>query len=156
MKPTPHQEGEEKYSTHICTMNGIERIRKSEHCEFCLGKGKDVLPPTTQSWKEEFVKDFPNLKMVVAVGEERDCVDPRDKIIDFISQTLATALKEQEERLVKEIEKSKKVHREFECNGAYNGKGCYEDWCEDQNCRNAPKEYNQALSDCITIIKSTK
>lgn len=45
------------------------------------------------------------------------------------------------------IEGLSKYHKEFECNGANNGKGCYEMFCEDQECRNAPKEYNSALSD---------
>jgi len=50
------------------------------------------------------------------------------------------------------LEKMKKVHKEFECNGANNGKGCYECFCEDQNCRNAPKEYNQAISDVQSLL----
>ena len=55
--------------------------------------------------------------------------------------------------LVEEVGGMKKYHKEFECNGANNGKGCYETFCEDQNCRNAPKEYNQALQDVIKLLE---
>lgn len=73
-------------------------------------------------------------------------------IHSFISKLLQS--KEQELR--ENIEGMRKYHREFECNGANNGKGCYETWCEDQNCRNAPKEYNQALSDILNLLSANK
>ena len=50
------------------------------------------------------------------------------------------------------IFEDKPAEGEFECNGAFNGKGCYEDFCEDQNCRNAPKEYNQAIADVLVHL----
>lgn len=50
------------------------------------------------------------------------------------------------------IEWMKKYHKEFECKGAYGGRGCYETFCEDQNCKNAPKEYNQALKDVLNLL----
>jgi len=62
-------------------------------------------------------------------------------------------LKEHDTKLVEAVEGLKKYHKEFECNGAHKGKGCYESWCEDQDCRNAPKEYNKALQDAVNIIK---
>ena len=53
-----------------------------------------------------------------------------------------------------EVEGLRKVHHEFECNGAHNGKGCYECWCDDQNCRNAPKEYNQAIDEVLKLLNN--
>lgn len=55
---------------------------------------------------------------------------------------------------IEEIEGMKKVHKEFECNGANNGRGCYETFCEDQDCRNAPKEWNSALTAVQERLKS--
>jgi hypothetical protein len=56
------------------------------------------------------------------------------------------------------IEEMRKVHREFECNGAYDGKGCYEDWCDIKTCTSkdavACKTYNQALDDVLAILPS--
>lgn len=70
--------------------------------------------------------------------------------IDKIQEIFTTELK----TLLEKVERMKKYHKEFECNGANNGKGCYETFCEDQNCRNAPKEYNSALTDISNIIKT--
>jgi len=55
--------------------------------------------------------------------------------------------------LIEKVRGLKKYHKEFECNGAFNGRGCYESWCEDQTCRNAPKEHNEAIEQVIALIK---
>lgn len=46
----------------------------------------------------------------------------------------------------------KKYHKEFECNGAFGGHGCFEMFCEDQECRNAPKEYNACRTEIETAL----
>lgn len=47
----------------------------------------------------------------------------------------------------------RKVHRVFECNGAHNGRGCYETWCDMENCNSKEaiefRIYNQAIDDQI-------
>lgn len=58
---------------------------------------------------------------------------------------------------IQELEGMKKEHREFECNGAHGGKGCYESWCHIDTCTSKDamhcKSYNQALTDLITKKK---
>jgi hypothetical protein len=56
---------------------------------------------------------------------------------------------------IQEIESLKKQpHRVFECNGTSK----YEDWCEDEDCSSADgrnrKTYNQAIDDCLNILKN--
>lgn len=62
-----------------------------------------------------------------------------------------------------EIERKKgvrKIHREFECNGAHNGKGCYENWCDMKTCISKDalhcKSYNQAIDEDIAHLTSLK
>jgi len=97
--------------------------------------------------REEFEKTFdekyPSVRSYTA-GHLQDFV------CDFWLSKRDTELK----TLLEKVEGMKKYHKEFECNGANNGKGCYETFCEDQNCRNAPKEYNSALTDISNIIKT--
>ncbi len=69
---------------------------------------------------------------------------------------MKSALLAQLEELEGEIENMKKYHKEFECNGANNGKGCYETFCEDQNCINASREHNQALSSILSLLQDKK
>lgn len=71
----------------------------------------------------------------------------------LIEQFIINALESKMSDLRKEVEKKRKYHKEFECNGAFNGRGCYESWCEDQDCRNAPKEYNSALDEVLLLMK---
>lgn len=60
--------------------------------------------------------------------------------------------------LAAEVEGRKKTHRVFECNGAHGGKGCFESWCEDQNCRSQDavevRAHNAALDEVLALIKS--
>jgi len=76
----------------------------------------------------------------------------KDPITDWWIEKIESLLKLKQEEIEKAMEEMRKYHREFECNGANSGRGCHEDWCEDQKCRNAPKEYNQALDDLKPII----
>lgn len=75
---------------------------------------------------------------------------------ETINQEISLAISSHNKELVEKGMSLKKYHKEFECNGANNGRGCYEDFCEDQECRNAPKEYNQALADFANLIKDSK
>lgn len=56
----------------------------------------------------------------------------------------------------KEIGGMKQVHREFECNGANNGKGCYETWCDFETCiaKDAMccKGHNEAIDKVLALI----
>lgn len=65
-------------------------------------------------------------------------------------------MKQQIENIIKENLPEKKEHREFECNGAHNGKGCYEDWCDVETCISKDamtcKGFNQALSQINTSL----
>lgn len=70
----------------------------------------------------------------------------------MLEKALDQALTSQKAKFKEVVEGMEKYHKEFECNGANNGKGCYETFCEDQNCRNAPKDYNQALQDVLKGI----
>jgi len=83
------------------------------------------------------------------IGVDVEIVDLRDTFERWVDP-----VQQERTRIIEEVEKMRKYHKEFECNGAHNGKGCFEDFCEDQNCKNAPKEYNQALTDIINIIKN--
>ena len=91
----------------------------------------------------------------------RECADKICGLTSFgqalhpndIIPDLEDMLTAQLEEIVERLEKEKKYHKEFECNGANNGKGCYETFCEDQDCRNAPKEHNSTLSSAQAIIK---
>jgi hypothetical protein len=78
-----------------------------------------------------------------------------DALVKFISSQ-DTSKSDTLDSIEEEVRGKIKYHKEFECNGANNGKGCYEDWCEDQNCRNAPKEWNEALDKVLQIISSYK
>lgn len=66
------------------------------------------------------------------------------------------SLKQFIDGLIEREEKDRKWHKEFECNAAFNGKGCFETFCEDQNCRNAPKEWNQSKDSTISHLKEIK
>jgi len=66
----------------------------------------------------------------------------------IIANTNATLLAIAEGEVAR-LEGERKWHKEFECNGANNGKGCFETFCEDQNCRNAPNGHNNAINDQI-------
>jgi hypothetical protein len=76
-------------------------------------------------------------------------IEKYKELESFISK----AISQREKEIAEDVNKLKKYHKEFECNGAHNGRGCYESWCEDQECRNAPKEYNQAITDVLSILK---
>jgi len=81
----------------------------------------------------------------------------RELIIDYWRKALTLHEQAVQERVVEVLEGMRKVHREFECNGAHGGKGCYEDWCDMKTCTSADalacKEFNKALDNAITKIK---
>jgi len=72
-------------------------------------------------------------------------IDNKNNSMYDLESHIKTTLINLLEAQIKDRGERRKIHKEFECNGAHNGKGCYESWCEDQNCRNAPKEWNLAL-----------
>lgn len=87
---------------------------------------------------------------------EKILKDYENSVIDFdemMTRVVVASNTHLLNSLIAEVEGMKKYHKEFECSGANNGKGCYETFCEDQNCRNAPKEYNQALLDIATSLR---
>lgn len=107
---TPHQEGEEKCKEgyakpHLCS------LLHCNNCGNCLEENKNCdcplttnVAPTTQSWSDDF-----DMKWGKCGAGLFEPAYPRDiaskkRIKSFISQTLATALKEQEEKLVKALE----------------------------------------------------
>lgn len=107
---------------------------------------------------KEFEEKFPETLYVEAYGdfEHFDVVALQEHISKIRQEAYnlgcEQATKKTLEAIREEIEKKRKYHKEFECNGAHNGKGCYETFCEDQECRNAPKEYNQALDDLLKAL----
>ncbi len=98
--------------------------------------------------EKEFDEKFANGGNYLCLANETQMTSCSEDVKSFNHQfalKLIEAVKEM-------VEGRKKYHKEFECNGAHNGKGCYETFCEDQNCRNAPKEYNQALTDLLSEL----
>lgn len=75
-----------------------------------------------------------------------------ESVMDWHKQSLKQFI----DGLIEREEKDRKWHKEFECNAAFNGKGCFETFCEDQNCRNAPKEWNQSKDSTISHLKEIK
>lgn len=106
--------------------------------------------------KESFLKELDFLSDHWVNGDDKPPFSfggwREDVAYEFVAIVKYWVL-QREKEIAEEVEKMKKYHREFECNGAFNGKGCYESWCEDQECRNAPKEYNQAITDVLQILK---
>src|SRR3990167_1421306 len=109
---------------------------------------KDVTPTNTMI--DKIVQEFEEMLKIVATDEDEDMTE------EYRAQWLRTTLSTLISKQIEAIEKSKKWHKEFECSGAHDGKGCYEAFCEDQNCRNAPKEYNAGLDTAITILNTFK
>jgi hypothetical protein len=72
---------------------------------------------------------------------------------DLFSRLLSSKAKEIGEKL----ELMKKIHREFECNGANKGKGCYETWCEMETCISQDalicKTINSSMNAAQSIVK---
>ena len=99
-----------------------------------------TLQTFTRKKQEEYNETFKNSQFI-----------EHSKIKSF----LATAIREVVEDAFTETEVDEKVHRNFECNGAHNGKGCYEDWCEMETCNSEEaiefKSFNSALAEKITL-----
>jgi len=83
-----------------------------------------------------------------------------EKITTFWLTLIEEELSRQREEMMEKVEGMKKEHREFECNGANNGKGCYEDWCNIETCTSKDaiecKTYNQAIEDLLKALKEKK
>ena len=97
------------------------------------------MPTTPQTIGDRFDEKFPFIPHNDNFGADGSVTGGSD-----ISQEVKSFIHSELLALKKRVEGMKKYHKEFECKGANNGRGCYETFCEDQNCRNAPKEFNSA------------
>lgn len=83
-----------------------------------------------------------------------------DKADGIAVQWAEELLLSRDEALVAGLEGMKRQHREFECNGANNGRGCFESWCDMAVCVSqealACRNYNAALNEAIALIRSSR
>lgn len=104
-------------------------------------------PNVQKEWEKELIVQMAHW---ADIGDDGGLYVHPEKAAEFINNLLAS----HNNSLVERLEWLKKVHKEFECNGAHGGRGCFESWCEDQDCRNAPKEHNKAITEAQELIKN--
>lgn len=105
-------------------------------------------PNNQQDSKLNVEKIFVNyrIKCDMAVSELKDNFYTQERYEDAIQWELDRALA-QILQLLEDVA-PEKYHKEFECNF-----GTHESFCENQDCPNAPKEYNQGVQDYLDAIR---
>ncbi|MEK9207113.1 MAG: hypothetical protein AAB922_01425 [Patescibacteria group bacterium] len=111
-----------------------------------------------ENWEKEIQTGYEKLIAIIHEAHDNGLIfgrlykkfgDNFNKIIRNLSRELPPAIGVLQ--VIEMVEKMKKVHKEFECNGKY------EDWCEDKNCPSRNNQriigFNQALDEVISKLK---
>lgn len=117
------------------------------------------IPNRSVTGRDKKIKSFIQSEVDLAISDYQT---------NFEQKRIASAVEVAKTEAVRnfidqEIERKmgmRKIHKEFECNGAHNGKGCYENWCDMKTCISKDalhcKSYNQAIDEDITHLTLLK